>query len=319
MMRAMYGLILLVLGGFSSVAWSACTVTLGNGAFGSPTSIQVNSTAQTASTNLVVTCSAILSVLGSNTVTMQYSSAGTSASSRATLTNTVTGDVVPVRVCTKQECADNSEVTINSSYSWSGSLLLGLFNAQTYTLPVYFMTVPGQQVSAGSYQVTANFAISYNICNLLGLLCETTTTPIARSSQLAMTVLSDCQTITAPTVGFGSAPLVRDFPTISQNIVVTCTKGSAYTIGIDNGGYASGTVRNMANGSARLAYDIYKGSTSSRWGSTNAAERRSSTEGTLAADNMTRTFSYTARVLTTQTTPSVLGSYKDTLTVDIVF
>lgn len=318
MMRIIYGLTLLMLGAFSPAAWSECTVTLANAALGSQTSIEVNTTARQVQVSLVISCNRILSVLGTNTISMQYG-AGTSANSRATLTNTVTGDVVPVRLCTEQNCANTSEIAIGGTNNWSGSILLGLYAGGVYTLPLYFVTVPGQQVSAGSYQVSANLAITYNICNLL-ILCETATN-LPRTSQVTMTVTSDCQTITAPAIGFGSAPLVKDFPTISQNIVVTCTKGSTYTIGISNGTYPNGGVRYMANSlkpATRMAYDIYKGNTANRWGSS-GAERRNSTEGTVAADNMTRTFSYTAKVLTMQATPSVVGQYKDTLTVDIVF
>lgn len=317
-MRIICGLVLLVIGAFSPAAWSACTVTVANAALGSQTSIQVNTTARQVQANLVITCPTILSVLGTNTISMQYG-AGTSANSRATLTNTVTGDVVPVRLCTEQNCANASEVAVGGTKNWSGATLAGLYAAEVYTLPLYFVTVPGQQVSAGSYQVTANFAITYSICNVL-IFCETANN-LPRTSQVSLTVTSDCLTITAPAVGFGSAPLVKSFPTISQNIVVTCTKGSTYTIGINDGTYPNGGVRYMANvltPAARMAYDIYKGSTTNRWGSS-GAERRNSTEGTVAADNMTRTFSYTAKVLTTQATPSVVGQYKDTLTVDIVF
>lgn len=321
-MRLMYALVVLVLGALSPAAWSACTVTLSNAAFGSVTSIQVNTTPQPATANLVLSCDGILAVLGSNTISMAYTGAGSSASSRATLRNTVTGDTIPVRLCTKINCTENSEVTINGGYTWSGSLLLGLFNSRVYTLPLYFMTLSGQQVSAGNYEVLANLTINYNICNLLGLLCESSPAAgLSRSSTLSMTVTSDCQTITAPAVGFGSAPLVKSFPTISQNIVVTCTKNSPYTIGINNGIYPSGGVRYMAsvnNPAVRMAYDIFKGSSTNRWGSS-GAERRNHTDGTLAADNMTRTFGYTARILTTQATPAQVGEYKDTLTVDIVF
>ena len=319
MMRLIYGLVLLVVGAFSPAAWSACTVTLANAALGSHSSIAVNTTAQQVQANLTISCGGILSVLATNSISMQYATAGTSASSRATLTNTVTGDVVPVRLCTAQDCANNSEVLVGGTYAWSGATLAALFVSQTYTLPLYFRTLPGQQISAGNYSVSANITITYTICQVL-ILCETATN-LPRTSQVSMTVTSDCLTITAPTVGFGSAPLVKSFPTISQNIVVTCTKGSTYTIGINDGSYANGGVRYMASlvtPATRMAYDIYKGSTTNRWGSS-GTQRRNSTEGTVAADNMTRTFSYTAKVLTTQATPSVVGQYKDTLTVDIAF
>ena len=318
-MRLIYGLVLLVVGAFSPAAWSACTVTFPNASLGSPTSIQVNTTAQQIEANLAISCGGILSVLSTNNISMRYATAGTSASSRATLTNTVTGDVVPVRLCTAQLCANNSEVLVGGTYAWSGGTLAALFVAQAYSLPLYFVTLPGQQISAGNYSVSANITVTYTICQVL-ILCETATN-LPRTSQVTMTVMSDCQTIAAPAVGFGSAPLVKSFPTISQNIVVTCTKGSTFTIGINNGSYSNGGVRYMANvetPASRMAYDIYKGSTTNRWGSS-GAERRNSTEGTVAADNMTRTFNYTAKVLTTQATPSVAGPYKDTLTVDIVF
>lgn len=321
-MRIIYALVLLIVGAFSPAAWSACTVTMANAAFGSHSSIVINSTAQPASANLVVACSSAVSLLGNDTITLQLTGATASANSRATLKHTTTSitDVIPVRVCGKANCADNSEITINGTYSWTGSALLTLLATRTYTIPIYFLTVPGQQVNGGDYTVTLNFNVGYSICAILGIACDVSTTN-PRTSQLTLNVAKDCSAITAPAVGFGSAPLVKGFPTISQNIVVTCTKGSTYTIGINNGSYSNGGVRYMANiqtPASRMAYDIYKGSTANRWGST-GAERRNSTEGTVAADNMTRTFNYTAKVLTTQATPSVAGQYKDTLTVDIVF
>lgn len=53
-----------------------------------------------------------------------------------------------------------------------------------------------------------------------------------------MTVTNDCSTMTTPDVNFNSAPLVQNFPTVSQSVAVTCTKGSTYTIGINNGANA---------------------------------------------------------------------------------
>lgn len=321
-MRKLYWWLLLLVGGMSPTAWGACTVTMANAAFGSHSSIVINSTAQPASANLVVACNSAVSLLGNDTITLQLTGATATANSRATLKHTTTSiaDVVPVRVCGKANCADNSEIAINGTYSWTGSVLLTLLATRTYTIPIYFLTVPGQQVNGGDYTVTLNFNVGYSICAILGIACDVSTTN-PRTSQLTLNVAKDCSAITAPAVGFGSAPLVKNFPTISQNIVVTCTKGSTFTIGINDGIYVNGGVRYMANTastSVRMAYEIYKGATTSRWGSS-GAERRSSSEGTLSADNMTRTFNYTAKILTNQATPSVAGDYKDTLTVDIVF
>lgn len=316
-MRKIYWLLLLVVGSFSSSAWSACTTTMANASFGSKTSVLINSTAQETSSNMVVTCDSLLSLLGTDTITLQLASASTFSGTRATMTNTATGDVVPIRLCGQASCATSSEVAIGSTYTWSGNVLLGLLNSRTYTVPLYFMTVPGQQVSAGNYVVTLNVLVGYRLCAIGGILCDVGTN-IPRSLQVNVTVTNDCMTINTPAVSFGSAPLVKNFPTISQNISVNCTKGSAYTIGINNGANAVSGVRYMVNGSARMAYDVYKGSTTNRWGSS-GTERRNSTEGTLGTDNLTRTFNYTAKVLTTQATPAVSGDYIDTLIVDIAF
>ena len=81
-----------------------------------------------------------------------------------------------------------------------------------------------------------------------------------------------------------------------------------------NLGLDFGILNNRISGSI----DIYKNSTTNRWGSS-GTERRDSTEGTLGSDGLTRTFNYTAKVLTTQATPAVAGDYTDTLTVDIAF
>jgi len=316
-LRNFYVLLLLMAGSMSPAAWSACTVTIANASFGSVTSVAINSTAQPTSSSMVVACDNPLSMQSTDRISMQLVSAGSFAGTRATLTNIATGDVIPIRVCGSANCAENSEVAMGSTFSWSGSVMPGLLDARSWTLPIYFMTVPGQQVSAGSWLVTLNLLIDYQLCAVGGVYCDTGS-QIPRTLQLDLTVSNDCLTINAPAVNFGSAPLVENFATLSQSIILNCTKGSDFTIGIDNGLNAVNGVRYMLNGSARMAYEIYKDNTANRWGSS-GAQRRSSTEGILAADSMTRIFNYTAKVLTSQSTPAISGDYTDTLVVDIIF
>ncbi|WP_312691608.1 spore coat protein U domain-containing protein [Kosakonia sp.] len=317
-------LLLLVLLFSSTQVWSACTVSTTNGAFGTVTSFVLNSTAQTTTANLIVKCDAALNVLTNDSVTLTLTGASATAANRGTLKrtdDTTVTDIIPVRVCGQSGCPANSEATITgNSYTWSGSVLLALLGSKTYTLPLYFQTVAGQNVSAGPYQVTLNFNVAYNVCAAgAGGLCGSPQTgTVATSLQLNMTITNDCSTISAPNVNFGSAPLVRNFPTVSQSIAITCTKGSTYTVGINNGAYASGSVRNMASGSNRLSYDIYKGATTSRWGSVGAERWSSGVSTQISTDGLLRTYNYTAKVLTTQTTPPG-GTYSDTLTVDIAF
>lgn len=268
-------------------------------------------------------CDVVLGLLNHDTVTLTYTGATVSTGTRANLKrtdNTTVTDVVPVRLCGQSGCASNSEIAIGGSYTWSGSTLLALLGSTRFTLPLFFRTSTGQNVSAGPYQVTLNFNVYYNICQVgaLGLCVTAQTNTVATTMQLNLTVTNDCITINAPNVNFGSAPLVKNFPAISQAVSITCTKGSSYTVGINNGSYANGNVRNMASGNNRLSYEIYKASTINRWGSVGTERWASSASSSTSSDGLLRTYNYTARVLPTQSTPPA-GTYTDTVVVDIAF
>lgn len=304
-------------------AWAACTVNTTSGAFGSVSSFTVNSTEQATSANLLVQCDVVLGLLNNDTVTLTYTGASVSASNRANLRrtdNTTVTDAIPVRMCAQSSCTSNNEIPVGGSYTWSGSTLLALLGSTRFTLPLYFRTSTGQNVSAGPYQVTLNFSVYYNVCQVgaLGLCVTAQTSTVATTLQLNLTVTNDCITLNAPNVNFGSAPLVKNFPAISQVVSITCTKGSAYTVGINNGSYANGAVRNMASGTNRLSYEIYKASTTNRWGSTGTERWASGDATSTSSDGLLRTYSYTARVLASQATPPA-GTYTDTVVVDIAF
>ena len=316
--------LLILLWLFSLPLQAACTVTMANAAFGSLSSFTVKNTEQQTSANLVVTCDTVLNLLTNDTISMNVMSATATSGTRATLKrsdNTTITDVIPIRVCGTSSCSNSTETAVGQTYSWSGSTLLGLLSSKSYTLPIYFRTVSGQSVTAGPYQVTVTLSISYSVCptGLVGICLGTPQTgTVGVTSQLTMTVTNDCITITAPDVNFGSAPLVSNFPTVSQSIAITCTKGSVYTVGINNGANAgSGSVRNMVNGSNSMSYDIYKGSTSNRWGTTGTDRWASSTPSSVNADGTVNTYNYTAKVLSGNTPPA--GTYTDTLVVDVAF
>jgi spore coat protein U-like protein len=217
-------------------------------------------------------------------------------------------------------CSGSTEVQIAKAYTWSGSTLLSLLGAKQYNIPLYFRTVPGQNVTAGPYQVILTFSINYNVCSVgLAGVCLTPQTGTATTSiTLNMNVTNDCSAMTTPNVNFNSAPLVQNFPTISQAVSVTCTKGSVYTIGINNGVNALNGVRRMVSGNNVMSYDIYKGATSNRWGGSGTERWASSASSQVSTDGLLRTYNYTAKVLTSQATPPA-GTYNDTLIVDVMF
>ncbi|ELQ6123189.1 Csu type fimbrial protein [Cronobacter dublinensis] len=317
MMRVLLLMILL----FSSLpALAACRVSGTNAAYGSQTSFVINSTVQTTSATLTVDCDTAFNVLNNDFVTLTLTGATTSADTRPTLGRSGDAtDRIPLQVCAQSGCSSGSELTLNGSYRWTGQALLNLLTNKRYTFPVYLRTLQGQNVAAGAYQVTLNFSVSYSICAVGVAVCLNPQTGTGTfTSLVTLTVTNDCSTISAPNLNFASAPLVKDFAPVSQTIAITCTKGSLYTVGINNGNNAVGSVRNMASGANRLSYEIYKGSTANRWGVSGTERWASDSATQVSTDGLLRSYQYTARILATQNTPPA-GSYTDTLVVDVAF
>ncbi|HGC6388808.1 TPA: spore coat U domain-containing protein [Cronobacter dublinensis] len=317
MMRLLL-LMILLLSSLPSLA--ACRVSGTNAAYGSQTSFVINSTVQTTTATLTVDCDTAFNVLNNDFVTLTLTGATTSADTRPTLGRSGDAtDRIPLQVCAQSGCSSGSELTLNGSYRWTGQALLNLLTSKRYTFPIYIRTLQGQNVAAGAYQVTLNFSVSYSICAVGVAVClnpQTGTTTF--SSLVTLTVTNDCSTISAPNLNFASAPLVKDFAPVSQIIAITCTKGSLYTVGINNGNNAVGSVRNMASGDNRLSYEIYKGSTANRWGVSGTERWASDSATQVSTDGLLRSYQYTARILATQNTPPA-GSYTDTLVVDVAF
>ncbi|ALB63136.1 Sigma-fimbriae tip adhesin [Cronobacter condimenti 1330] len=313
-------LLILLLTLASLPALAACRVSITNAAYGSQTSFVINSTVQTTTATLTVDCDTAFNVLNNDFVNLTLTGATTASGSRATLGRSGDAtDRIPLQICAQNGCPSGSELAINGSYRWSGQALLNLLNNKRYTFPVYFRTLQGQNVAAGVYQVTLNFSVNYSICAVGVAVClnpQNGTTTL--TSLVTLTVTNDCSTISAPNLNFASAPLVKDFAPVSQTIAITCTKGSTYTVGINNGNNAVNGVRNMASGANRLSYDIFKGSTANRWGASGAERWSSDSASQTSTDGLLRSYQYTARILATQSTPPA-GSYTDTLVVDVAF
>lgn len=180
--------------------------------------------------------------------------------------------------------------------------------------------MPGQNVSAGPYQVLLTFSINYNVCAVGAAgLCLTPQTGTATTTILLnMTVTNDCSTMTTPDVNFNSAPLVQSFPTVSQAIAVTCTKGSTYTIGINNGANALNNVRRMVSGSNYMSYDIYKEATTNRWGSS-GTERWTSATSSRGQYRRITAYLQLHRQSPDRAGHTPAGTYTDTLIVDVAF
>ncbi len=308
--------------------WAACTLPSSTASFGTVSSFAVNTTASATSASVNVNCGSgsILSLLSTDYVKIQLTSATFTSGTRGALKTSSSGsDSIPVQLCSDSACGN--EMTIGgTTMSFSSSQLVnlvGLLGGQNFSIPVYMRTVPGQVVAAGSYTGVMNMLVSYNVCTGLGALglclagsqiTSSGTVPIT----VSMTITNDCTTITAPNISFGSAPLVSSFSKVAQSINVICTKGSTYTVGLSNGSHAVGSQRYMTSGSNQLAYEIYQNTSTLRWGPLGSERVASTAANSISVDGLTRTFNYTAQILTNQTTP-VAGSYSDSVVVDLSF
>ncbi len=320
MIKSLLLLVLLLPG----CGYAVCSLATPPASFGSQTTFYLQSNVATTSSNTSVNCgSGLLSLLSNNYIAYAFTSATNQSGTRAAVKSSTAGDdSVPIQICIDSGCG--TELLQGNSYRWNTAALLALGNSYNFTIPLYFRTLPGQVIAAGTYTTTLTLTISYNICTGLSVagICTTGLESSNGTPQLLTVTLvatNDCTTITAPNVNFGSAPLAGSFSAIQQTISVVCSKGSAYSVGLSNGSNYSGTTRQMASGTNRLAYDIYKGTTlSARWGPAGSDRWSSSASSSIAADTVTRNFIYTARIVPTQATPPA-GNYSDNVVVDVAF
>jgi spore coat protein U-like protein len=194
------------------------------------------------------------------------------------------------------------------------------------TVPVYLRTTIGSNVAAGVYSETLSIFWNWNYCAGIGAGSICLGRDIGSGTAtltVNMTVANDC-TITAPNISFGSAPVVSAFTAVTgQTINLACTKGSAYTVGLDDGQHAAGVGgrRRMISGANYLAYDIFKSAGTTRWGSVGSARRASSDAEVNPGNGLgtgSQVFNYNAKIYTDQTTPPA-GTYLDNVILDVGF
>lgn len=304
---------------------AACTLVPATPAtFGAVSSILVNTTVQATSTvNGGLRCSgSLLSLLSS---TDHFYLRVTSA--QTGLQATAGGEVIRYTLYGDNTTGYPLTRGVEFDFARTNILdLLGLLgSSQPKAIPLYLRTLPGSNVPAGIYTETLTVNWRWDYCTgigLLGICLGRNSGNESTSMTVTLTVTNDCQ-ITAPNLSFGSAPLVLGFPTVSQTLSLACTKGSSYTVGLSDGAQpvGSGGRRRMLGNGQYLAYDIFKGSSGERWGSTGSA-RRSSTDAEVNPGAGTgigsQVFNYNARIYTDQPTPGV-GAYVDNVILDVAF
>ncbi|RCL24728.1 hypothetical protein C6A77_15740 [Pseudomonas sp. AFG_SD02_1510_Pfu_092] len=303
-------------------AWAKCTsVATVPAAFGALNSTQVRNTVQLASSsNSGLQCSgSVLSVLSSTDSFKIRITANTSGLVGPG------GDVIPYTLY-----ADGTTTYPIARGAWfeyrtTGILdVLGLLNGTPRNVPLYLRTQAGSNVAAGLYEETLTVEWAWDYCEGIGLggFCiGRDTSGGSKTLAVSMTVTNDCQ-ISTPNLSFASAPVVAGFGTVSQSLSVSCTKGSNYTVGLDDGQNVAGGRRRMKSAaSGYLAYDIFKSASAVRWGSLGAARRASGDADVnpgAGTGTGSQVFNYNAKVYTDQATPPA-GAYTDSVILDVQF
>lgn len=134
------------------------------------------------------------------------------------------------------------------------------------------------------------------------------------SMPVSATVQSAC-IVSANAMSFGSYnPTAGTNLDSSTTVVVTCTSGTAYTVGLSAGGGTGATVsaRKMTNASNTLNYALYQDSGRTiNWGNTPGTD----TPGSATATSSAATLTVYGRVASGQNVPA--ATYTDTITVTV--
>lgn len=270
-----------IIGGFfillmllkSTAVRADCVASAQNMPLGSQTSFAVYNSVLNSSGMAGLDCTGnivLLSVLSANVLTGTL----TTASSNLFLVNT--GNASQQVGYTLYADAQRTKPFVsNVAVDYANNGLLGvLLSGGNINVPLYISTVPGANVSAGTYTSTVTFQWVYKLCTGLagvGSICLGTVIQGTKTSTVAisMTVTNSCLIGTTPPVAFGSNALIEQFSAVNQSANVQCTLGASYTTYFDNGSNFSTPWRQMAGSGNFLQYNIYYPSTSTVWSSAN--------------------------------------------------
>jgi spore coat protein U-like protein len=141
------------------------------------------------------------------------------------------------------------------------------------------------------------------------------TTTVTATIAVSATVLSSCG-VTALPLAFGTySPTQSTNTTAQTTVVVTCTNGTPYNVGLNAGGGTGATVasRKLTSGSNLLTYSLYSDTGySTVWGNTIGTNTVTGT-GT----GLSQTINVYGSITALQTVPA--GSYTDSVTVSLTY
>lgn len=307
----------------------ACTTVTSSTDLGSHSSYTIATTVQQGSGSAGLQCDILLAAL-----TVHYVGLRVDAS-----TFTLAGSGGSQIAYAASLTPNGAPLTVGNFQNLSSLSLVSLFAGTGSSLPIYIRTAATPALRAGTYTGYLDLRWYYSVCSVGVAVCLSYSaspgfvrpipllaaldwgTGVAVRVNVELRVENDC-IITAPDLDFGSAPLVGSFNPVTRTILIRCSAGAAYTVGLDDGDHAAGGIRRMQSGNNYLDYEIYKtASSSDRWGGIGPARRSSASADSNAGvydSATTQGFAYRAVILPGQATPAA-GNYGDTIRIDVDF
>lgn len=262
-------LLILLIGLIASPAQAdSCTFSPGTVTLPPGSSVAAGSTAVNAQGNTAMSCSGLgVSLLSSYSLSAKIAS----TTNNLNLKNSA-GDLIPYSIYRNGSFSPALGINGVLDYSSANLLVVGLAGI-TANLPLFIRTgtngAINVNISAGTYTDVINLAWTYNICKVAALgACvggywsgNGIGTDIS-SVTVTLVVSKDCAINSAPNVNFGSFALVGQFNAISQNITLTCTKGSTFNTYVTPGDNPVTNWRQMKLNSTSttdyLQYQLYQ-------------------------------------------------------------
>lgn len=307
----------------------ACTTAAASTDLGSQSSYVAATSASQGSGSAGLSCNILLAALTTHYVGLRIDAS----------TFRLTGPGGSQIAYTASLTANGPPLSVGSFQNLSSLSIVSLFAGTNNSIPIYFRTTATAGLRAGTYTGFVDLRWYHSVCSLGVAACLAYSNspgfvrplpplvPLDWGSGTAVRVnvelriANDC-IITAPTLDFGSAPLVGRFDPVTRTILIRCSTDAAYSVGLDDGSHPAGAQRRMQSGGNFLAYEIYKTATSSdRWGAAGAARRPSASADANAGvyDSLTaQAFTYRAEILSGQATPPA-GNYSDRIRIDVEF
>lgn len=160
------------------------------------------------------------------------------------------------------------------------------------------------------------FKLAAGATAVLALPCLAHAATTTGSLAVNAVVLKSCSVVATP-LAFGNYDPTSASPTdASTSLVVLCTSGTAFQVGLNAGGGSGATVtsRKMTSGSDVLGYGLYQDTgRTTRWGDTPGTD----TPAATTASVLPTTLTVYGRVPASQNVPT--GLYSDVVTVTVTY